>query len=179
MRTIVASMLWLLLMPSYVRPTQSCAKTSDTSKIERKRSWHNGGDVRLVSDDVWAALTIMQEAADQPYAGKLAVAEEIRNRTKFHIFSAGSVPSTVLWPYQYSGWNTKDPNRIRVSILDDTNPIVRDCIHAWAQAMQGSQTVPGVTHHYNPKIVTTPPDWVQEMDLVAEIGDHRFYKRKS
>ena len=155
-----------------------CARSYIGSTTAPRKRCVNGALMRLVSDDTWGILTLLQEASGEPMAGKVAVAEEILNRTKQRFFSHGTVASTVLWPWQYSGWNTKDPNRLRTAVLDDADPEVRSCIEAWTRARTGPPSLPGVTHHYNPTIVPTPPDWVHEMTLLAEIGHHRFYKKR-
>lgn len=44
----------------------------------------------LVPDDTWAILTIIGEAAGEPYVGQLAVAEVIRNRMRQRYASDGT-----------------------------------------------------------------------------------------
>ena len=130
---------------------------------------------RLVSDDVWAVMTIWQEARGEAYAGKLAVAEVIRNRTRQRFQSAGSVASTVLARYQFSGWNTGEVNRIPAALLDDTAPAVAECRRAWAEAQAGSDTVHGAVFYLNPKLVPSLPAWASAAKRVARVGAHDFY----
>src|SRR5574337_170238 len=84
--------------------------------------------MRLVSDDALAIVTIYQEAAGEPYAGKLAVAEVIRARMRRCYASDGTVAGTVLRAWQFSGWNT-DAGAVRIMSLQiDTNdPVVQEC----------------------------------------------------
>lgn len=131
--------------------------------------------MRLVSDDTWAVMTIWQEARGEPYAGKLAVAEVIRNRMTRRFNSDGTVPGTVLSPYQFSGWNTMDPNRRRAALIDDTHPLVQDCIKAWAAAQAGSQTIGDAVFYYNPQGASKIPDWAKPEHLVKQIGSHYFF----
>jgi spore germination cell wall hydrolase CwlJ-like protein len=137
--------------------------------------------VRLVPDYVWAVITIWHEAQDQSFAGKVAVGEVIRNRTKAKYRSDGTLAGTVLWPVQFSGWNAHDasPNyreRIEGAKLDADNPIVKECIRAWAEVEAGSNTVKGAMDYFNPKICN--PAWAVGATILAEIDDHRFVALK-
>jgi len=129
--------------------------------------------MRLISDDTLAAVTIMQEAEGEPYEGKVAVAEVIRNRTARKFFSDGTVAGTVLRPLQFSGMNSGSSNRVRTFKADDSSPIVQDCIKAWAAALAGSNTVQGAMHYVNLDIVR--PSWVDQLRFVGKIGQHSFY----
>lgn len=135
--------------------------------------------MRLVTDDALAIITIMQEAAGEPYIGKVAVAEVIRNRMKAKYSSDGTVAGTVLRPYQFSGWNTEDRGRIRNIRADDTDPIVQECQRAWQEAWHGSDTVKGAVLYYNPdpRLVRETPDWAKphSATLVAQVGHHVFF----
>lgn len=130
---------------------------------------------RLVSDDTWAVLTIWQEARGEPMEGKIAVGEVIRNRTARKYSSTGTVPSTVLWPFQFSGWDVHDPNRVASALVDDTDDIVKACQQAWQTAKDQSDIAKGALLYYAPQTVSQPPYWVMHATMVAEIGRHRFY----
>lgn len=131
--------------------------------------------MRVISDDTLAVLTIWCEARGEQQPGKVAVAEVIRNRVK-----AGkkgtTVADIVFAPYQFSCWNTNDPNRIIASKLDDQEAHYLDCAKAWAEACHGSNIVPDAMLYYNPSIVTTPPPWATKAHLVKKIGNHAFYR---
>lgn len=135
--------------------------------------------MRLVSEDALAIVTIMQEAAGEPYVGKVAVAEVILNRMKHKYSSDGTVSGTVLRPKQFSGWNTGDPGRIRNIRADDTDAVVQECIRAWEEAKHGSDTVKGAVLYYNPdpRLVPVTPDWAKSHSSVqvAEVGHHVFF----
>jgi len=133
--------------------------------------------MRMISEDALAVVTIMQEAAGEPYKGKVAVAEVIVNRMKAKYASDGTVAGTVLRPYQFSGWNTKDPGRIRNIMIDDTDHVVQECINAWEQAKHGSNTVQGAVLYLNKSLVDPLPEWAMpdSADEVAQVGQHTFY----
>lgn len=136
-------------------------------------------EMRMISDDALAVVTIMQEAAGEPYKGKVAVAEVIRNRMREKYASDGTVAGTVLRPYQFSGWNTKDPGRVRNIMIDDNDHVVQECINAWEQAKHGSNTIKGALLYYNPdpRLVPETPEWALPInaDQVAEVGRHIFF----
>jgi len=136
--------------------------------------------MRLISEEALAIVTIMQEAAGEPYPGKLAVAEVIRNRMHKKYASDGTVSGTVLRPLQFSGWNARDPGRIRSVRIDTEDPVVRDCQKAWAEAMAGSQTVNGAVLYYNPSIIPETPEWALPDSAIpiCVIGQHHFFVPK-
>ncbi len=129
--------------------------------------------MRLIPDYLWGVMTVWQEARGEPFDGKVAVAEVILHRTKRKFCSDGTVASTCLWPLQFSGWNAKDPNRIKAATLNSMDPGVQDCVKAWCEAAdRGSNLVPEVMHYFNPAICS--PDWAEGATVIAEIGNHRF-----
>lgn len=129
----------------------------------------------LVSELTWLVMTLAQEAEGEPQDGKIAVAEVIRNRMKRGFFSDGTILGTVLYPYQFSGWNTSSKNRIRTCRLTDDDPQYDNYLSAWTTAQGGSDFVKGALLYYNPRIVTTTPAWATVAAQTAVIGRHKFY----
>lgn len=136
--------------------------------------------MRIVPDHVWAALTIWGEARGESWEGQVAVAEVIRNRTTQLYSSKGTVASTVLSPYQFSMWNTRDPNRLAAAALDELNPAYCTAMRAWREAERGSSLVKGAVLYYAPQLVDHVPEWAQPEKViqVAEVGRHRFFALK-
>jgi len=130
--------------------------------------------MRLVSADTWAALTIWQEARGESHEGRVAVAEVIRNRMRLRYSSDGTVEGTVLRAYQFSGWNTKDPNRVACAALDANDTTVADCTRAWDEAKTSNLTL-GAVLYYAPAGVTETPAWAKPGRLLAVIGRHHFF----
>lgn len=126
----------------------------------------------LIDPEIWAVLTIIQEASGENSEGMIAVGEVIRKRMRLKLFSDGTVPGTVLRPYQFSGWNTTDPNRIRVSLSKINDPIVVKAITAWENSRVTSHSN-GATHYHSRKIKS--PDWAAGKTSCASIGNHIFY----
>ncbi len=130
--------------------------------------------MRVVPDDVWAVLTIFCEARGEPYPGKLAVARVIRNRVSGNW--ARDAAGVVLQPYQFSCWNTQDPNRIVASRMASDEPTVRDCFKAWEESLTQDGGVGDATMYYAPAGVAHPPAWATEEKFVAQVGSQRFYR---
>lgn len=128
--------------------------------------------MRIVSDDAWGYMTVWQEARGEPFDGKVGVSEVIQRRARNRFMSDGSIAGTVLRPYQFSGWNTKDPNRIPVAKLTDNDLIVMDCIRAWEVAKGGSNLTGDAMHYYNKRLAN--PRWARGAVVTAEIGNHTF-----
>lgn len=131
--------------------------------------------MRLIPDHTWAILTLWQEARGETDEGRIAVAEVIRNRTMQRYSSQGTVASTVLWPWQFSGWNTRDPNRTGAAMLDDADPSVVACGRAWDVAAAGSNLTQGAVLYYNPAGIPVPPPWVAQSRRTVVIGRHHFF----
>lgn len=133
--------------------------------------------MRIISDSTIAALNIWMEARGESYEGKVAVAEVIRNRMKSGKWGK-TATNVCLSPYQFSGWNTKDPNRIAALLLDDTDAQYQACLKAWNYVNQDhpSETVKGATLYYNPKVIPIPPAWAKPENLLARVGNHVFYR---
>jgi N-acetylmuramoyl-L-alanine amidase len=131
--------------------------------------------MRLVPDTAWAVMTIWQEARGESAAGKLAVARVIRNRMARHYFSDGTVTGTVLYPYQFSGWNSKEPNRLKAAVLDATALDVEACREAWDRSATDDAGIRGAVLYYAPLVVTETPAWAVPEKQVAVIGRHVFF----
>ncbi len=131
--------------------------------------------MRLVPDEILAVITIVQEAASEPYEGQLAVAEVIRRRAERHFQSDGTIAGTVLHSYAFSGWNTKpDFLRIRTVQLQDTDKVVEEATRAWRESV-GSNVVPEAVFYYRP-LPGISPAWAIPDKFVATIGHHIFFR---
>jgi len=151
---------------------------------------------RLITDDALAVITIYQEARGEDDATMLAVAEVIRNRATEKYMSDGTIAGTVLTPYQFSGWNTKDPNRVlSVKVDDATDSIIKRCQTAWLTVMgryipmqkdptilvgNFTNTVDNAVVYF--KRAQSDPVFVshveQRMVFVCKLGGMEFYKEK-
>lgn len=132
-----------------------------------------GVDMRAVADDVWAVLTLLGEARGESFLGKVAVAEVIRNRMARRYLSDGSVVGTVLKPYQFSCWNTNDPNRLVMARAEADGPAFLECARAWAESAT-TITTRGAVAYLNPHILPQLPSWYDETKITLKEGHHVF-----
>lgn len=135
---------------------------------------------RVISDDYLAALNAWIEARGESFEGQVAVCEVMRNRMKQVKWDkdgdkSASVAEVVLAPFQFSGWNTKDPNRLKALVLDDQDPGFQRALKAWNMSATTNITK-GATMYYNPKVVSPPPTWARPELRLATIGSHEFFK---
>lgn len=142
----------------------------------------------LISDEALAAVTIRSEAEGEPYDGKVAVGEVIRNRMKHRFFSDGSVPGTVCRSYQFSAWNDDGNNNkllIRVLKSDDSEAVVKECVQAWRDS-ELTNLVKGALFYMNVALVRSwnhghlPKWWDIDATPVGEvvIGHHTFRRKR-
>lgn len=127
------------------------------------------------------ARTVFAEARGDTYAGKLAVAHSIMNRVKADLGGDakpdwwGEGIIEVCWkPYQYSAWNTKDPNRVPAMSATLESKAFAECMIVALQAAHDLKPDPTckATHYHTYAI---SPDWAEGKPYVS-IGAHRFYK---
>lgn len=133
--------------------------------------------MRLISDEALLVVTIYQEAAGEPFIGKVAVAEVMLRRADLRYQSDGTIAGTVLRPYQFSGWNARSANRIMSVQIDDTDEVVRDC----ERALTVARTHPGITKgaviYFNASAADA--NFVQHVRATCThtvtLGRHEFY----
>ena len=130
--------------------------------------------MRLITDDRLATITIWQEARNQSQSGKIAIGEVIRRRAALKYNSDGTIAGTVARRYQFSGWNTDDPNRIPSLALDDSDPIVHDCMTAWYKS-EHTNITNGAVLYCNLAALKKRPTWARDDKQVAVIDDHTFF----
>lgn len=120
--------------------------------------------------------TVRQEAAGEPYAGKVAVAWTFRNRLTLRAGDRWATLAQVCLDWlQYSGWRDQDPN-LKPSQSADLDALGRDCLRAVLEAF-GSNSDPtnGARHYYAPKVLPDGPKWARGLAPSAVIGGHRFF----
>ena len=101
-----------------------------------------------------------------------AIAETIRNRAA----QRGLTPAqVVMQPKQYSFWNdsAKADEWLKKYGTGDAYQLAA---HAYEQAFnEGSQTVDGATHYYNPRKVREIPKFAREYERKGKVGNHEFF----
>lgn len=128
------------------------------------------------------ARTVLGEARNQPREGRTAIAHVAINRATIGFHGASSIPAACLAPFQFSCWNSRDPNCQYIQAATVADPAFADAIQVAQRAMQADDPDPtkGATHYHTveaPKGASEwPPRWAQGHEPVATIGDHVFYK---
>lgn len=121
-----------------------------------------------------ASRTIWQEARGEAEQGQRAIAHVLLNRLRDGRWGV-ALASVCLWPYQFSGWNQNDPNRLKSANLDDADPLLVKFQTFIQDAFNGEEDMTfGATHYYADTI--KPPAWIQGATFCVKIGRHVFYK---
>jgi len=130
------------------------------------------------------ARTIWGEARNQGMDGMAAVANVITNRVDLDLHDdhrpdwwGEGFSEVCRKPWQFSCWNTNDPNRERLLSVTTQDPQFSDAMVLAAAAIGGKlwDRTKGATHYFAPKIVP-PPKWTIGLHPTTIIGDHVFYR---
>ncbi len=133
-----------------------------------------------MSDIDTLARTLYGEARGEPYLGKVAVANVVYNRASIGLrhphFGEGTIASACLAPWQFSCWNSNDPNREVILAVTDVDPIYADCLDIAATACAGQldDVTDGATYYFAKG--SPEPAWAVDKSPCAKVGKHLFYK---
>lgn len=126
------------------------------------------------------ARTLWGEARGEGSLGMQAVAAVIMNRAaiskKHRNFWWGrTVTEICLKPYQFSCWNTNDPNLEKLRRVDDRDLYFSTALRIARRAISFTLDDPtaGATHYHAAGI--TPP-WAAQAKPCAVLGRHIFYR---
>jgi N-acetylmuramoyl-L-alanine amidase len=120
------------------------------------------------------ARTIYGEARGETAEGKIAVGRVIINRWKSGKWFAGkTIAETCQKPWQFSCWNTNDPNRAK--LLAASHQKLANSIRAAEAAERGDgpDWLEGCTHYHTTAVA---PKWSIGQKPVGHIGTHVFYR---
>ena len=119
--------------------------------------------------DAIAITTIWREARGESWAGKVAVANVIRNRMADPrwLDTPGGV---CCQPAQFSCW--QDGQVIR---FPDDGDTLRECAAAWINSGLDDHVdlSIGANHYHSDKVL---PRWAYPYAMTVSIGRHKFYK---
>jgi len=96
---------------------------------------------------VLLALTVLGEARNQPFQGKVAVAQVVRNRMDAKDMTVAQV---VLAPWQFSSFNPGDPN---LTLIQDTVAKQAGNIQPpglWEECLQAAESALGTPREVDP-----------------------------
>jgi len=122
------------------------------------------------------ARTIYGEARGESPEGRLLVAFVILNRWKTNYRRKDTIEQVCLDPWQFSCWNSNDPNREKLLAVDMSNQIFRQCYRAAIEAVDADNSLPIKTRHYYAMSMPEPPFWAAGHDPVKIHGHHKFYE---
>jgi|SRR5579872_140378 len=129
----------------------------------------------MAFDRIFAGVTVFLEASNQGPNGRRGVAWTLVNRLNSGRYGQ-TLTGVCLDPFQYSCWNTSDPDRKRIGKTADNDPILLDSLAAVDEAMAGGDDpTQGATLYYSTSMIT-PPSWAETAQFTVQIGDQRFYK---
>lgn len=127
----------------------------------------------LDQDLPWIARTAYGEARGEGYYGMRLVAEVIINRMKDRRWPK-TAKGVVLQKWQFSCWNSNDPNREAILSVNLHNPFYREAYHATINAAKMEDISKGANHYFSMSIKM--PWWAKKMKHTLTYGRHRFYK---
>lgn len=118
-------------------------------------------------------MCVYGEARGEVYEGKLAVAQVIMNRVAKGGWYGKSIKDVVLKPYQFSCFNTWDPNFPK--LFQPNKNLWKQCFKAAWNAYSEMMADPtdGATHYCVYKI---NPPWIRAMEETNRIGNHKFFR---
>lgn len=122
-----------------------------------------------------ATATVFMEASGEPSEGRRAVAWVMVNRLKADGYGK-TLGAVCLKPFAFSGWNTSDPNRLRMATTAPDDPVLLDCEAAVNEALTGGADPTGGALNYYAASMKNPPDWAATMEFTIQIGSHKFYR---
>ena len=120
------------------------------------------------------ARTVFGEARGEPMQGKIAVAHVVMNRVRKQSWYGKTVKGVCTHPYQFSCWNSNDPNLSKLTAVTADDKSFRLCLYAAIAAMDGLVPDPtsGSTHYHS---LSVAPSWAEGKGPVCTIGSHKFY----
>lgn len=121
------------------------------------------------------AATVYMEASNQGAAGQTAVAHTLVNRWRSGKFGK-TLAAVCLQPLQFSSWNTKDPNRIRMATASEDDPTLIQCQRIMREAYAGVSGDPtnGACFYFDDSIPA--PAWTENMTATVKIGKLNFFR---
>jgi spore germination cell wall hydrolase CwlJ-like protein len=123
-----------------------------------------------------AVRTIYGEARGEGAAGMDAVAFVLLNRLSDGRWGK-TLAAVCLAAFQFSCWNTADPNRVAMAKLEDGDPALDQAREALSCAGSGVDPTLGATHYVTAAVLEQgAPAWVSGATRTVQIGNHVFFK---
>ena len=139
---------------------------------------------KKLSDTQLMALALYGEARGESTKGKIAVGSIILERVDHRDWNGKTIHGVCLKPKQFSCFNEKDPNRVRLEFIANnwdaaisTNIILNDCFCIALGLIQGTiPRTPEIAENHATQYLRVDCDapWEKKMRKVATIGNHDF-----
>ncbi len=130
-------------------------------------------------DTVTLAKTLWGEARGEDKPGMEAVAAVIINRLNSRYRGRTSASAVCTDPFQFSCWNTSDPNRAKLARIDSQpDDDFRTALEISQRALAGGLSDPtfGARHYVSTLLpAALRPDWLRDKRPCRVIGHHEFY----
>lgn len=128
-------------------------------------------------DDLEAmAQTAWGEARGEGLGGMHGVLWVIRNRAEDGRWP-NSPHNVVHQPYQFTAWNSDNPNREKMLNVTRADPLYEAAVgmaRAILEDQDAHDPTGGANHYFATHIER--PDWAKDMTFTAKMGNHKFYK---
>lgn len=131
--------------------------------------------MNLIEAAFWLTLTVYYEARGESEAGQIAVCKVILNRAAKNKWPVRNV---VLARKQFSCYNDGMSSPLlwikEIPALVKIHQTALKAIDEWGKG----DRLHGSTHYYAEQGMPggKPPYWVQGMQYITEIGNHKFYR---
>jgi len=127
-----------------------------------------------LSDLQILALCIWREARGEGMLGKRGVGCVVRNRINAKSFFGHDWKAVILKPYQFSSFNSDDPNSIKWPV--DRDEAWEECLDTAAEVLGGAEDVTnGALYYFSPPLNDPPHAWGKVWET-AHIGNLQFFK---
>lgn len=141
-------------------------------------------------DNIIAAICVWRETRGEDLLVKILVAKVLVNRTRDKLDRwPKTLSSVVLQPYQFSSFNTNDPNSSKIprqidlslvscctavdAALDDSIPFSDSKILPTISMDEFSKL--STANHYHDDSIA-PPSWTKGMEFLGKVGRILFYR---
>lgn len=123
----------------------------------------------------WWQATVWMEARGESFTGQRAVAANILHRLRTGRWGH-TIAAVVLYPKQYSCWNTDSPTRRALAYLsEESDPSWLSVARACTETELGApDDTCGALHYYNP--ADGVPSWDKPEYPRVQIGRHIFVR---
>jgi len=130
-----------------------------------------------MSDIDIMARTIYGEGRGESHEARVAIGHVLINRWRSdegQWARDDTLATACLRPWQFSAWNTGDPNMDKMLVVDVNNETFRSCFAAALDALGSVDTTKGA-RHYHTVVMGWPSAWGVEQEPCHQIGNHLFY----